>query len=112
MDEAKLAGYVGAGRTIVDVLTFVVYTLMRGTFVWLGMLLVDPTSIGLPAITWLQAVGLVMVFRSLVTQIIGVQQVVPVPSPLMNAAAVLAAMSNRHWLTSDDDAPSGQPRDN
>jgi hypothetical protein len=92
MDEAKLAGYVGAGRTIVDVLTFVIYTLLRGTFVWLGALLIDLPSLGLPAMTWLQAVGLVMAFRALVTQVIGVRQAASVPSPLMDAATMIASL--------------------
>jgi len=45
--------------------------------VWLGTLLIDLPALGLPAITWLQSLGIMLAFRSLITYGIDVRQAQP-----------------------------------
>ena len=67
-------------RTLSGYLLVLVYLLVRATILWLGALLVDLPSFGLPAITWLQAVGIVAVVRAALTSVTAVH-IVQEPSP-------------------------------
>lgn len=71
-------------RGLLGVLKFVAIGAFRATLVWLGALLVDLPSLGLPAISWVQAFGIVVAVRATLSYMIGVQQIQPQPSMMMH----------------------------
>jgi hypothetical protein len=50
-------------------------TATRTTLVWVGARLADLPSLGLPAVSWLQVAGIVLMVRGTLTYVIGVSQI-------------------------------------
>jgi hypothetical protein len=82
-------------RGMLVFLKFVAMGAFRATLVWLGTLLADLPSLGLPAISWVQAFGIVVAVRSTLTYMIGVQQIQPQPSMMMHDLSSLINAAHR-----------------
>lgn len=78
---------------VVDFLYPLTGLLVRGTCVWIGTLLVGLPSLGLPALSWVQAVGIVLVVRPIFTHVIGVKAEPPQELAFFNKA--LASLSQQ-----------------
>ena len=62
---AKFARRAQAAKMVVEILVTLLYILVRGTLFWLATLLIGLPSLGLPAITWFQALGIVIAVRAM-----------------------------------------------